>query len=119
MIRVLLVIHMPPHDVWTNFTTGTTAYNTSTVAEYNVVAADKYNQSIDAIGFMDAGFGGRASFFYYWGGRNYGYGWCKQLGSTQSPPALETGMTVSSMPLDGRSACQPPHTLPRHRSGAF
>ena len=49
--------HMPPHDVWTNFTTGTTAYNTSTVAEYNVVAADKYNQSIDAIGFMDAGFG--------------------------------------------------------------
>ena len=48
--------HMPPQDVWTNFTTVTTAYNTSTVAEYNVVAADKYNQTVESIGFTDANF---------------------------------------------------------------
>ena len=43
--------HMPPQDVWTNFTTITTAYNTGNVAGYNVVAADKYNQTSDVVGF--------------------------------------------------------------------
>ena len=48
--------HMPPQDVWTNFTTITTAYNTGNVTEYNVVAADKYNQTSDVVGFTDGKF---------------------------------------------------------------
>ena len=48
--------HMPPQDAWTNFTTVTTAYNTSNVTEYNVVEADKYNQTTDGIGFTDEKF---------------------------------------------------------------
>lgn len=49
--------HMPPQEVWTNFTTSTTAYNTSTASEYNVVEADKYNQVDDGeIGFTDSKF---------------------------------------------------------------
>ena len=48
--------HMPPQDVWTNFTTITTAYNTGNVAGYNVVAADKYNQTSDVVGFTDGKF---------------------------------------------------------------
>ena len=48
--------HMPPQDVWTNFTTGTTVYNTGNVTEYNVVAADKYNQTNESIGFVDGNF---------------------------------------------------------------
>ena len=48
--------HMPPQDVWTNFTTITTAYNTGNVTEYNVVAADKYNQTNESTGFTDGKF---------------------------------------------------------------
>ena len=48
--------HMPPQDVWTNFTTGTTVYNTGNVTEYNVVAADKYNQTNEDVGFTDKNF---------------------------------------------------------------
>ena len=45
--------HMPAQDAWTNFTTGTTNYNMGNIAEYNVVAADKYNQDSDLVGFTD------------------------------------------------------------------
>ena len=45
--------HMPAQDAWTNFTTGTTNYNMGNIAEYNVVAADKYNQDSDLVGFAD------------------------------------------------------------------
>ena len=48
--------HMPPQDVWTNFTTITTAYNTGNIAGYNVVAADKYNQTNESTGFTDGNF---------------------------------------------------------------
>ena len=48
--------HMPPQDVWTNFTTITTTYNTGNIAEYNVVAADKYNQTNESTGFTDGNF---------------------------------------------------------------
>ena len=48
--------HMPPQDAWTNFTTGTMAYNTSVMVEYNTVAADKYNQTVESVGFTDANF---------------------------------------------------------------
>lgn len=48
--------HMPPQEVWTNFTTSTTAYNTNNTAEYNVVAVDKHNQTDSSIGFTDSKF---------------------------------------------------------------
>lgn len=48
--------HMPPQDSWTNFTVITTAYNPDNPTYYNVVTADKYNQSSDGIGFTDAKF---------------------------------------------------------------
>ena len=48
--------HMSPQDTWTNFTTITTAYNTGNVDEYNVVAADKYNQTNEDVGFTDKNF---------------------------------------------------------------
>ena len=47
---------MPSQDVWTNFTTITTTYNTGNIAEYNVVAADKYNQTNESTGFTDGNF---------------------------------------------------------------
>lgn len=53
---VSLRLSTPPQDVWTNFTTITTAYNTGNVAGYNVVAADKYNQTSDVVGFTDGKF---------------------------------------------------------------
>ena len=56
--------HMPPQEVWTNFTTSTTAYNTSTAAEYNVIEADKYNQTDSKTGFAD-------SKFQVWGRRYF------------------------------------------------
>ena len=47
---------MPPQDVWTNFTTYAKGYNTKTESEYNVVTADKYNQTSNDIGFTDEKF---------------------------------------------------------------
>ena len=48
--------HMPPQDIWTNFTVAATAYNSSNIADYNVVANDKFNQTDSKIGFTDANF---------------------------------------------------------------
>ena len=48
--------HMPPQDIWTNFTVAATVYNSSNIADYNVVADDKFNQTDSKIGFTDAGF---------------------------------------------------------------
>ena len=48
--------HMPPQDIWTNFTVAATVYNSSNIADYNVVAGDKFNQTDSKIGFTDANF---------------------------------------------------------------
>ena len=48
--------HMPPQDIWTNFTVAATVYNSSNIADYNVVADDKFNQTDSKIGFTDANF---------------------------------------------------------------
>ena len=48
--------HMPPQDIWTNFTVAATAYNSSNTADYNVVADDKFNQTDSKTGFTDANF---------------------------------------------------------------
>ena len=48
--------HMPPQDIWTNFTVAATAYNSGNTADYNVVADDKFNQTDSNIGFTDANF---------------------------------------------------------------
>ena len=48
--------HMPPQDIWTNFTVAATVYNSSNIADYNVVANDKFNQTDSKIGFTDANF---------------------------------------------------------------
>lgn len=48
--------HMPPQDIWTNFTVAATVYNSSNIADYNVVAEDKFNQTDSKIGFTDTGF---------------------------------------------------------------
>ena len=48
--------HMPPQDIWTNFTVAATAYNSGNTADYNVVAEDKFNQTDSNIGFTDANF---------------------------------------------------------------
>ena len=48
--------HMPPQDIWTNFTVAATVYNSSNIADYNVVADDKFNQADSKTGFTDAKF---------------------------------------------------------------
>ena len=48
--------HMPPQDIWTNFTVAATVYNSSNITDYNVVANDKFNQTDSKIGFTDANF---------------------------------------------------------------
>lgn len=49
--------HMPPQDIWTNFTTAPSAYNTSNLnSYYNGIAADRFRQTNTSIGFTDAGF---------------------------------------------------------------
>lgn len=46
--------HMPPQDIWTNFTTAATAYNSSNLSLFN--GLDKAKQTNSQTGFTDAGF---------------------------------------------------------------
>lgn len=49
--------HMPPQDIWTNFTTAPAAYNTSNLnSYYNGIVADRFKQKNTSIGFTDTGF---------------------------------------------------------------
>ena len=48
--------HMPEQDVWTNFSTITTEYNTTTAAEFNVVTADKQIITGNTDGFANSQF---------------------------------------------------------------
>ena len=47
---------MPEQDVWTNFSTITTEYNTTTAAEFNVVTADKQIITGNTDGFANSQF---------------------------------------------------------------
>ena len=98
------------------FTTITTAYNTGNVTEYNVVAADKYNQTNESTGFTDGK-------FEVWGRRfslpEMRRQQMRAMWHSTRQPAIATGMTATSTTLGGGATLgRPLRTLPRRRTGA-